>query len=240
MTTLGYTRFELVRALRSRRFVLLSLAFPLVIYLGFAGSNREVANLGGSGMSAPLYFMIGLASFGAMTAILSSGVRIAGDRAAGWTRQLRLTPLSARAYLRGKVITGYAMATLAIAVLYAAGIALGVRLSAADWLQMTALLLLGLVPFAALGIALGHLVGVDAIGPAMGGVTSVLAFVSGAWFPLGHGTLAEVAHWLPSYWLVQAARGEGWPLDGWLVVGAWSAVLVALAGVLYRRDTRRS
>jgi ABC-2 type transport system permease protein len=72
--------------------------------------------------------MIGLVAFGAMMAHISNGARIANERTTGWTRQLRVTPLSPRAYLCAKVLTGYAMAGLTIAVLYSAGAVLGVGL----------------------------------------------------------------------------------------------------------------
>ena len=61
-----------------------------------------------TGLSAPLYFMVGLAAFGTMNAMLSAGARIAGERAVGWNRQLRITPLTTRNYFRAKVLTGYA------------------------------------------------------------------------------------------------------------------------------------
>ena len=128
-------------------------------------------------------------------------------------------------------------------MLYTAGIALGVRMPAADWLEVTGLLLLGLLPFAALGIALGHVVGVDALGPAIGGTTALLAFLGGVWFPLGDGFMGDVAHGLPSYWLVQAAHvavgGAGWDVTGWLVMTAWTVVLTGAAVHAYRRDTQR-
>ena len=38
--------------------------------------------------------MVGLTAFGTMNAVLSTGARIAGERAVGWNRQLRITPLS--------------------------------------------------------------------------------------------------------------------------------------------------
>lgn len=243
MRQLAYTRLELVRTLRSKRFLALSLGFPLGLYFLIAGPNRDVQNLAGTGLSAPLYFMTGLASFGTIAACLSSGVRIAGDREAGWTRQLRIAPLPAPTYLRSKLVTSYALALVTIGAMYASGAALGVRLTPAEWLRITALLVIGLVPFAAMGIALGHALSTEAIGPAMGGITSALAFASGAWFPLGHGALAEVARWLPSYWLIQASRvaltGRVWPVEGWLVIAGWSVALAALAGYAYRRDTRR-
>ena len=62
--------------------------------------------------------------------MISTGARIAGERQAGWTRQLRITPLSSRAYFRAKVLTAYAMAGLDLASLYIAGAILGVSLPA--------------------------------------------------------------------------------------------------------------
>lgn len=240
----SYTRFELLRTFRNGRFFFFSLGFPLILYFVIAGPNRGDDNFGDSGISAPLYYMVGLASFGTMMAMISSGARIAGERTAGWTRQLRISPLSARAYFRAKVLTAYAMSGLTIVLLYASGLALGVSLPAGDWLAMTGLILIGLAPFAALGVMLGHLLNVDAIGPATGGITSLLALVSGTWFPIGDsGFLHDVAQILPSYWLVQAGRvglgGGAWGTTGWAVVVGWAVVLVVLARWAYRRDTAR-
>jgi ABC-2 type transport system permease protein len=239
-----YTRFELLRTFRNRRFFIFSLVFPLILYFVIAGPNKNDHNFSNSGVSAPLYYMVGLASFGTMTAMLSSGARIATEREAGWNRQLRLTPLRPRAYLRAKVLTAYLMACVTIALLYISGASLGVSLPAGDWVRMTLLILVGLVPFAAGGILIGHLVTPDSVGPVMGGVTSLLALVSGTWFPLGHsGFLYHLALYLPSYWIVQAGPvallGHGWPARGWIVIAAWTAVLVVFALRAFGRDTQR-
>ena len=81
--------------------------------------------------------MVGLAAFGTMNAMLSTGARIAGERSVGWNRQLRITPLTTRTYFRAKVLTGYMMALTTLVVLYAAGSSLGVSLPADEWLRMT-------------------------------------------------------------------------------------------------------
>jgi ABC-2 type transport system permease protein len=244
MSWVSYTRFELLRTFRNRRFYVFSLGFPLILYFVIAGPNRHDADFGGSGIPAPLYYMVGLASFGTMSAMLSTGARIAGERQAGGNRQLRLTPLRPRAYLRAKVVTAYLMALLSLALLYVSGASLGVSLPAKDWIEMTLLILVGLVPFAALGILIGHLITVDSIGPVMGGTVSLLALVSGTWFPLGdHGFLHDLAQNLPSYWLVQASHvslgGDSWGARGWIVVAVWTVALIALARQAYRRDTGR-
>lgn len=243
MTAVAYTRFELVRTFRNFRLLLFSLGFPLVLYFLIAAPNRNEHNIGGTGISLPLYYMVGLVSFGAMTALISSGARIASERTDGWTRQLRITPLPTRAYFRAKVITGYAMAGLTIALLYASGLALGVTLPASRWLEMTALILVALIPFAALGILLGHLLTSDSIGPATGGLVSLLALVSGTWFPVTSGILHDFGQFLPSYWLVQASHvslgGQAWDAMGWIVIAGWTVVLAVLARIAYQRDTGR-
>jgi ABC-2 type transport system permease protein len=241
---LAYTRFELKRTFRNRRFLLFSFIFPVLLYLLVAGPNKSTSNLQGTGLSAPLYFMVSMASWGTMTATLSVGARIAGERQTGWNRQLRISPLSARSYLRAKLLTSYLMALLSLGILYVLGASFGVRLPADEWLGMTGLILVGLIPFAALGITMGHLLTVDTLGPVLGGGTSLLALVSGTWFPLGDsGFVHDLAQVLPSYWLVQANRvalgGGGWSLTGWLVVLGWGVLFAFTASHVFRRDTAR-
>lgn len=238
-----YTRFELLRTFRNRRFFFFSFGFPLVLYFLIAAPQRNTGDLAGTGISAPLYYMVGLASFGTMASMISSGARIASERQAGWTRQLRITPLSPRHYFRAKVASSYAMAICSLLCLYIAGVVLGVSLAAHEWLEMTGLVLIGLLPFAALGITLGHLVNVEAVGPLTGGLLAILAFLSGTWFPLTHGFLYDVGQYLPGYWIVQASHiaihGHAWGAQGWAVVIAWTVLLGILGRAAYRRDTRR-
>jgi ABC-2 type transport system permease protein len=241
--TWDYFSFELRRTLRNRRFFFFSLGFPLILYFLIAGPNRDETNLGHSGLSAPLYFMVGLAAFGTMNAMLAAGARISGERAVGWNRQLRITPLTTRTYFRAKVLTGYVMAGITLAALYLAGVSLGVSMSASDWMRMTVLVLLGLLPFAALGIVFGHLLTPDSIGPAMGGTTALLAILGGTWFPLSGAVMTHVGEALPSYWLVQAGHvglgGAGWTRTGWAVMIVWTVGTTVVARWAYRRDTRR-
>ncbi len=240
-----YTRYELLRTFRNRRFFLFSIGFPLVLYYLIAGPNRDEQDLAGSGIAAPVYYMVGLVAFGTMTAVLSAGTRIAAERSVGWNRQLRVTPLRTVDYIRTKVLTGYVTACATIAVLYAAGASLGVRMPARNWIEMTLLILVGLIPFAAGGVLMGHALSIDSIGPAMGGTTALLAFLGGTWFPItGDGIFATIAKCLPSYWLVQASHvgvgGPAWGATGWIVVAVWSVALAALAARAYRHDTERA
>ena len=242
MNGIAYTRFELLRTFRNRRFLLFSLGFPLVFFWLLAAPQHNKI-ISGTGLTYATYYMVSLASFGTMMSMISTGARIAGERQSGWTRQLRISPLPARAYFRAKVLTGYGMAVSSLLLLYASGVALGVSLPAQRWLGMTALILVGLLPFAALGILIGHLVTTDSVGPVIGGGVSILAFLGGTWFPITNGFLRTLGPFLPSWWLVQASHvaldGQGWGARGWITVAAWTAILSAGAGWAYRRDTNR-
>jgi ABC-2 type transport system permease protein len=189
------------------------------------------------------YYMVGLIAFGTIGAVMSGGARISVDRAAGWNRQLRLSPLSPRTYLASKLLIGYLIAAMTILVLYAGGISLGASMSFAHWMAMTGLVLVALIPFAALGVWVGHTFQVDAIGPIMGGGMALFAFLGGTWFPVD-GVLEDIGSLLPSYWVVQAGHlgvgGHSWSAKGWIVIAAWTIAASVLAAKAYQADSKRA
>jgi ABC-2 type transport system permease protein len=244
MNSSVHFRYEILRTLRNRVFYGVTLALPLVLFFGVASGQRHATF---DGTSFPLYFMTAMAVYGSMFAVVGPGARIARDRAGGWTRQLRLTPLRARTDLTAKVVTAYLLALPTLALLYLAGLSLGVRLTAGHWLEMTGLILVGLVPFVVIGFILGYLMPVDALAPALGGVVVLFSLFGGVYgFELAKsGPLFEVMKALPSYWLVQAgktvaASGSGWPAEAWIVIAAWTAVGVPVAALAYRRTAVRA
>jgi ABC-2 type transport system permease protein len=173
-----YLRYEVLRSFRNWRFLILALAFPLVLYLVVGTANRHVKF---DGIAFPVYFMTAMATLGTMAAVISGSAIIAAERASGWTRQMRITPLPVRTYFRTKVIVGYLRALLTLVLLALAGTALGVRLPAQGWLTVLGLFLVGLIPFAVLGILLGHLIGADAAAPAVGGIVTLFALLGGVY-----------------------------------------------------------
>ena len=180
-------RYDILRLYRSPQTVGLTLALPLVIYYAVTPGNRHAYP---EGIPWALYFMTGMAAYGAMWAAVGTGARIARDRAGGWARHTRTTPLRAGTYFASKVVTAYLVAIPALVLLYLARASLGVRLDATQWLEMTGLLLIGLAPFVVIGITLGHLVTVEAMVPAVGGSVIIFALLGGAFgrsSPVGWG-----------------------------------------------------
>lgn len=240
MSGATHVRCELLRCFRNRLTYGMTMALPLVLYFTVAGSNRHARSVG---ISFPLYFMTAMAAYGAMWAAIAPGSRLARDRARGWTRQLRITPLRARTDYVAKVLAAYLVALPALVLLFLAGSILGVRLDAGQWFEMTGLLLVGLVPFVLMGLIAGHLVAEDALVPVMAGLVVLFALFGGAFGSLfNSGAMLTLVKLLPSYWLVQAGKaalvhGGDWPPEGWIVLVGWTAALIPLAVLAYRRDT---
>jgi ABC-2 type transport system permease protein len=243
MSSLTHFRYEILRTVRNRIFLGVTLALPLGLFYGVATGQRHGTF---NGTSFPLYFMTAMAVYGAMFAVVSPGARIARDRSRGWTRQIAITPLRARTDVTARVVTAYLLALPTLVLLYLAGASLGVRLSATQWLELTGLLLAGIAPFVVMGLILGYLVPVDALTPALGGLVVLFALFGGVYgFQLASsGPLFDVMKGLPSYWLVQAGKtalgGADWPAQAWLVLAAWVAVLVPAAVVAFRRSATKA
>lgn len=241
MSSLTYTRYEVLRTLRNRRFFIFSLIFPLVLFYVVAGENRH-AHVDGIGF--PLYYMTGMIAFGTMVAVVAGGARIALERSLGWARQMRVTPLSLAGYFGAKLASSYVMAVISLVLISLAGLSLGVHLGIAHWALLACLVLVGVAPFAVLGILMGNLLSADSMGPALGGVVTVFALLGGAFGQIfTSGVMHEIMKALPAYWLVHASTaarsGRGWPLEGWVVIMAWSACFAVLARLAYLRDTQR-
>jgi ABC-2 type transport system permease protein len=242
--TITYLRSEIRRNLRNPRYLLFALGMPLVLFVAFGAADSK-EHLGGITVSS--YVMISMATFGAMSAVFSTGGRIAVERSIGWNRQLRLTALSGRSYVAGKAMAAFAVAIPSLVIVFVAGaLASHVHLSAGRWLVTGLSILLSLLPIAALGIWLGYATKAESVGAVSGGIYSLLALLGGLWFPvtLFPGWIVAVVKVLPMYWVAQAGRAAlqgswvGW--QGVAVLALWTAVLATLASRAYRRSTRRS
>ena len=238
MNSVAFTRYELLRLVRNRRAFIFSLIFPLILFLVIGTSAKGDAY----GVPYKEYYMVAMIAFGATMAVLSGGARIATDRAAGWMRALRLTPLSVRAYLRAKMASGLFLALISVVLISAAGLATGVRMGWGPWLETVALVVVGLLPLGLVGITLGHLGTPESMGPIVGGLSALLSMLGGSWFPLS-GTLESVGKLLPTYWITRAGplaiQGHAWPGTAWVVVVAWTAGAAVLAAWAYRRSEGR-
>jgi ABC-2 type transport system permease protein len=242
-STAGYLRLELPRTLRNYRYIILAVAFPIVFYLLF---TRVLT--GGAVLSADerAFFMVSMATYGAIGAALSVAVRVSLERNSGWTRLLRVTPLPPLGYVITKLVTGYLTAVPSILLVMAAGAYVNdVSLSPATWLATFALLTLGVLPFAALGVAIGYV-----FDESTAQMTFTIAFIGmailgGLWTPISQfpDTLATIGRMLPSYHMANlgwsAVAGRAPDIGDVLALVAYGAVFIAIVAWGYRAGEMR-
>jgi ABC-2 type transport system permease protein len=232
MTGLGsFLRFEVLRLVRNVRYVGISIGFPVVFYMLFLHNEHPAARIAGTTWRT--YFMVSMASFGAMVAALNAGgTRLAAERASGWTRQLRVTPLPPWSYVTTKVAASMVIALPVISMVELTGLLLGgVRLALGTWVTLTVVLWASALPFAALGVLVGFVASGETAYPLVTALMFLLSFFGGLFTPVADlpTVLRHVASFLPSYhdaslgWAVVAGRAPGL---------ADAAVLVGYAAVL--------
>lgn len=238
-----YLILETRRALRSPRALLFTVAMPVLYYFIFSGiwGSGKVGDI-----STQAALMTSMAAFGAMMGTMFTGARTAQERAVGWQRQLRLTPLSPLQYLVGKGMVGMFVGLIPVVLVSIVGAIDGVSLSAGGWAELVLGVWLSAIPFAVLGLLIGQFATPDTI-PIFTVVPMLLCgFLGGLWIPIAifPGWLANVAKILPSYWMADIGHGAipgGSPSIGTAagVLAAWVVVLGALVMLRYRRDAAR-
>jgi ABC-2 type transport system permease protein len=236
---LDYLRLEVRRTLRDPGFVLGGVAIPMLMYLLFTHIGEQG---GGAWRTAS---MVGMAAYGAVGSALNTGGGVAEDRATGWLRQLRVTPMTPRQVVVGRTLTGSVTVLPAIvAVLAAGGLVGGVRLTAGQWAAVALLLWLGSVPFTLLGLGNGYRLTPQATGVANMLCNLGLAVLGGLWFPVAlfPGWLRSLAAYTPTHRFaelgVAAADGRAPAWGAVAVLGLWLAVFGSYAVLSYRRTGR--
>ncbi len=236
-------RIELLRMVRNRRTVAFTMIFPAGLYFAITGSDTTWDTPVGSGNEAA-YILISMALYGAALIAAASGAMVATERALGWSRQLRLTPLNPVAYVTMKALVALAMGALAIAVVNACGVLQGrAEMPGRVWLEAGAITLCCTLTFAALGVFIGYIVPGENAMQLLGPGLALLSFLGGVFWPLTEGSgLWHVAVFTPMYGVAEVARSPlTHELPWYALVNAagWLAVFVAGAAWRMSKDTAR-
>ena len=237
-----YLRTELRRLLRNRRTVIFTLVMPPVFFLLF-GTQREYLDQSVGNGNVTAYVMISMALYGAILATTSGGASVSIERAQGWSRQLRLTPLRPAAYVLTKVAVAMVLGLASILVTLVAGLARGAEISTTALVWSVVLAWAGSAVFAAVGLFMGYLLPAENVMQVLGPVLALLSFAGGLFMPLGDGVFATIARFIPTYGLAEIVRAPltGGDVSVWAVVNvvAWAAVFVGGAVWRFRLDTAR-
>lgn len=207
---LAYVGFEVRRALRSPRFLVIVALVPVLLYVVGAGNARHSHQTIG-GMSTGLWYLASSATFGVLAAALgASGSRLAAERASGWSRQLLVSPLSEMGWLIGRVLASVVVAIPILAIMSVLALTLGgVSLGAREWLQFVVTLLVGAIPLTLFGLTVGLALKAEAAQAAQALVLVGLAFLGGLFSESANG-IPAAARWIadamPTFYLVKLAR----------------------------------
>ncbi|MBO1768210.1 MULTISPECIES: ABC transporter permease [Allobranchiibius] len=233
-------RIELMRILRNKRTMFFTVVLPVIFFFVFRANSF---NAGAGNASA--WLMISLALYGAFVANASTSAGVAVERAQGWSRQLRLTPLRGSAYIITKVLVSSAVSVIPLVVVYGLGLAFGAHAPVGDLVLAFVVSWIGSMLMAAFGLAVGFLLPSENAMQVLGMAMTVLAFGGGVFIPqpvFGH-SFDLFARWTPMYGVTSMAHAglAGWS-GSWMwvlnIVG-WAVVLGGAAVWLFRRDTGR-
>lgn len=240
LTILG---LELRRMLRNRRTIIFTLIFPAAMFFVFGSGSGGDERVGDGNVSA--YVMVSMALYGGALIAASGGAMVAVERALGWSRQLRLTPLNPVVYILVKATVALVMAAFAVTIVNLVGAFQGKPdMPLHTWLICAVVTLACTMTFAALGVFVGYLVpgenAMQILGPGM----ALLSFLGGLFIPLSSYSpfVRDIAYWTPMYGVSEVARAPlTHELPWYAVVNAvvWLGLFVAGAAWRMSKDTAR-
>jgi ABC-2 type transport system permease protein len=238
-------RLEVRRMLRNRRTIIITMIAPVFLFLILGLNTSDEHVVYGHGNYAA-FVMISLMLYGAVFATSNAGAAVSIERAQGWSRQLRLTPLSSAAYIVMKVLAALVLGLGPVVIVSLAGLATH-RASMPGYLWIVSPLCVWVASplFAVFGLFVGYLLPPENVTQLLGLILTLLAFAGGLFVPLSllPGGVQAIAKWTPEYGLNQLVHA---PLLGhgvewtWVVnVIAWLAIFAGGAIWRFGKDTAR-
>jgi ABC-2 type transport system permease protein len=234
---------ELKRILRNRRTIIFTLVLPASLLLVFGGQAGWDDKAGSGNVAA--YILVSMALYGAALTSAAGGSMVALERALGWSRQLRLTPLNPVSYILIKALVALVMGALAITAVNVVGIIQGkAEMPLHVWIITPFVTLLCTLTFAALGVFVGYVVPGENAMQILGPGLALLSFLGGVFIPLDQysDVIRQIAYWTPMYGVAEIARAPLTHELPWYAVlnaVAWFGLFVAGAAWRMSKDTAR-
>ncbi len=227
--------YEFIRLARTRAYSLSVIGFPLMFYLLFATGHRHTPI---AKYLIASYSCLGLGS----ACLFGIGLGIAFERAQGWLELKWASPMPRLAYLLAKMASSAAFALIVMIALIGLGYSLGgVNVSPGQMAGLAGVLLLGSIPFTALGLLIGLIMPPTA-GPSLINLIYLpLSFASGFFMPIAMlpRWLQAIAPALPTYQLAQLALAafgfapRAGALVHGLVLAGFSVLMFAAAWITF-------
>lgn len=240
---------EIKRLFRNASVVIFTLIFPLAMLILVALPNRDKSisdvPIAQGGISAAVPIMISMAVYGAMVASTMTGVSVASERAQGWSRQLRLTPLNPVVYILVKVLCGLLLGGLAVLITLIVGTALGITAPVGNLIGAAILAWISSLMMTSLGLAVGYAFPAQNAMRYLGPILPILSFMGGLFFPLAlmPEGVQVAAKFTPVWGIANLSQSAivGEAPDVWAVPNliVWFVLFTGFAVLMFRRDTKR-
>jgi ABC-2 type transport system permease protein len=219
-------RYEFLRVLRTPSFAVPSLLFPALFYTLFGILLNR-----GSGNDAARYLLATYGVFGVMgTGLFAFGVTVAIERERGFVTYKRALPMPPGAYLFAKMAVAMLFAVMTSLLLDGLAMVLAhVSLAPWQWWALLGVNVAGVLPFCAIGLYIGTLVGGQGSPALVNMIYLPMSFLSGLWLPLKMlpAIFASIAPVWPSWQLAQV----GLKVIGMDAGGRWWLHALVLAAV---------
>ena len=192
---------ETTRLFRTPGFSVPTILFPIMFYTFFGILfSMDKATM-------PTYLMATYATFGIIgPALFSFGVGIAIERGQGWFDLKEVSPMPASSYIISRITLTLVFSLIIVILLFSIGAIFGgVRLFAYQWILMMVTLLLGSLPFCAIGMTLGLFLKASSAPATVNLIYLPMGFLSGLWLPITMlpEFMQQFANLLPPYHLAQ-------------------------------------
>ena len=234
--------FQLRRVGRNRQFLIFTVLLPALFTVFFTKIFGGQAPDAVRYQEFAGYYMVSMMAYGGLGAALGATIRISFDRASGWLRQLRITPVDQTQIFAVDVAVGALLTLPSLVVVALVGRFVNdVQLSLGTWVALVGVLWAGSIAFVAFGLLIGLSLDEKAAGGAIGFVGVVLAALGGLWVPVEvfPETMRTVAHAMPSFWYAELGRdvAAGGAPSGQavLVLAGFTAAFAVLAVLVARR-----
>ncbi|MDL5352661.1 ABC transporter permease [Microbacterium sp. zg-YB36] len=242
MTAL-HAKYSLVETMRIPIALIGSLVFPALALLFFVVPSRSVAEDPVMATQA----VISLSVFAVMTnGLFSFGLTIAENREKPWDPYLRTLPAGGLARVLAQIFSTGALGLVAILpVIIVGALTTAATASPARLLAGFVALAITALPFMLIGTVIGYTMPMKAAIAVVQIVMFGFAFGGGLFLPpaLFADWLNTLSMWFPSrharevvVWAVQGGDLQWW---AWVGVIGWTAALLSLALVMFRRDEGR-
>ncbi|MDR2930243.1 MAG: ABC transporter permease [Propionibacteriaceae bacterium] len=239
-----YLALETKLALTSVVALVFCIAMPIALYLLF-GATFGKYPAGNGNMNAVILSSMGI--YGAAMTATSCAYSLPVERASGWNRELRLTPLRPWAYVLGKVLAAMIAALVSLIVLYAVGLIVHqAQMPISSWFATLGIAWLSSIGWAALGLFIGLMINKGDPSAVIVPVILVCSFLSGVFQIPFEGRVWQIirqiipmggpVRWSESMFGSQVATTD-WTV--WTNTIGWTVVFFLLAAWAFSRDTRR-